>query len=166
MPGAVDLAGAPVDPFAQVGPRGLVLLFVRTDCPISNRYAPRLQDLAETFAPRGLAFFLVFPEDRTPPAAIRRHVGDFGYRLPVLRDPGHTLVTRSGAQVTPEAAVFDPAGTLVYRGRIDDRYRGLGQARPAATGSELEEVLEELAADRPVAARFTPAVGCRIEAPR
>jgi hypothetical protein len=42
---ATDLEGKPVDRFA---PRGkiVVLIFVRTDCPISNRYAPVIQQVS------------------------------------------------------------------------------------------------------------------------
>jgi hypothetical protein len=39
-----------------------VLVFVRTDCPISNRYAPELRRLQDRFAPRGMAFWLVYPD--------------------------------------------------------------------------------------------------------
>ena len=46
---AEDLDGKPVDAFALSHSRVVVLLFVRTDCPISNRYAPRLQKLSEKF---------------------------------------------------------------------------------------------------------------------
>ena len=40
----------------------MVLLFIRTDCPISNRYAPDLERLYERFAPQGVEFRLVYPE--------------------------------------------------------------------------------------------------------
>ena len=43
----VDLDGRPADPFRLAGSKIVVLLFVRTDCPISNRYAPTIQDLSE-----------------------------------------------------------------------------------------------------------------------
>ena len=39
----VDLAGKPVDPLHANPGKPVVLIFVRTDCPISNRYAPTIQ---------------------------------------------------------------------------------------------------------------------------
>ena len=44
------------------GEKAVVLLFARTDCPVSNRYAPDLQRLYEKFAPQGIDFRLVYPE--------------------------------------------------------------------------------------------------------
>ena len=38
-----------------------VLIFVSTDCPVSNRYAPEITRLLEEFSPRGVRFQLVYP---------------------------------------------------------------------------------------------------------
>src|ERR1700760_1805592 len=43
--GAVDLTGAAVDPLRASGEKIVVLVFVRVDCPISNRYAPTIQEI-------------------------------------------------------------------------------------------------------------------------
>ena len=45
------LDGVPVEPFAPArGIEATVLLFVMTDCPISNRYAPEIRRLHDEFA--------------------------------------------------------------------------------------------------------------------
>jgi len=67
---------------------------------------------------------------------------EFNYKLPALRDPEHALVKKSGAKVTPEAAVFNSKRDLVYHGRIDDLYREFGKARRAATTHELADAIE------------------------
>src|SRR5689334_201117 len=38
----------------------IVCLFTRTDCPISNSYAPEVRRMYEKFSPRGVAFYLVY----------------------------------------------------------------------------------------------------------
>lgn len=144
-----------------------VLVFTRTDCPISNRYAPELRRLRERFAPRGVAFRLVYPDAAESAEAIREHLRAFGYGADAVRDPGHELVRLTGATVTPEAAVFvaDPAGPrMVYRGRIDDRAVDFGRTRPLPRTRDLERVLEALTSGRTVAPRTTPAIGCFIAA--
>lgn len=163
-PPLVDLDGRPADPLAD-GAAATVFLFVRTDCPISNRYAPELRRLWQEHAPRGAAFYLVYPDAAETPGEIRRSTEAFGYPFPALRDPEHRLVARTGATVTPEAAVFDAAGRMVYRGRIDDRWAGLGRPRAAPTRRDLDEVLAALLAGEPVAPRTTPAIGCFIPEP-
>ena len=127
---AVDLSGAPVDPLKAVGGKVVVLIFVRTDCPISNRYAPTIQRLSAQHAGKA-AFWLVYPDKAESAEAIRKHERDFHYELPALRDRRHTLVKESLAQITPEAAVFDATHRLVYHGRIDNLYEDFGRARAA-----------------------------------
>jgi hypothetical protein len=161
----LDLAGGPIDPLPRPGAGPAVLVFVRTDCPIANRYAPELRRLHDRFARRGISFWLVYPDPSETPDAIRRHQRDFGLGFRAVRDPQHELVRATQATVTPEVAVFistGPEPRLVYRGRIDDRYVDFGRARPAPTRRDLREVLTALAAGSAVAPRTTAAVGCFI----
>src|SRR5258705_11944192 len=52
--GKVD---TPIDP-----PKVVVCLFTRTDCPVSNSYAPEVRRIYEKFSPRGGGFYLVYPD--------------------------------------------------------------------------------------------------------
>lgn len=159
--GPVNLAGKPQDPFASHS-AVTVLLFVRTDCPITNRYAPELQRLAHEFKTRSVAFWLVYPDRDEAPAHIQAHIRDFGFPGQPLRDPHHDLVHKAHATVAPEAAVFDSAGKLAYHGRIDDRYVEIGTTRPAAQVHDLEDAINAVLIGRPVAHAETRAVGCSL----
>jgi hypothetical protein len=161
----LDLAGHEVDPLPRPGARPAVLVFVRTDCPIANRYAPELRRLQDRYARKGVAFWLVYADPAETPEAIRRHQHDFGLGFHALRDAKHELVKMTQVTVTPETAVFvgSAAGPrMVYRGRIDDRYVDFGRSRPAPTTRDLREVLQALAAGSTLTPRTTPAVGCFI----
>lgn len=136
-----------------------VLVFVTTDCPISNRYAPEVQRLAGRFAGK-VEFTLVYPVPTDSDAAIREHVRTFGYTVPWQRDRSQALVKKTGVTVTPEVAVIDSAGTVLYRGRIDDRYIDFGRDRPQPTVRDLERSLDAILAGKPVPVRETRAVGC------
>jgi len=162
--GVVTLDGRALDPLAAPG-GPTVLVFARTDCPISNRYAPELRRLHDRFASTGARFWLVYPDGDEGAEQIRRHGREFAFGFEALRDPGHELVRRTGATVTPEVAVFAPGADgprMVYRGRIDDRATDFGRTRPAPTRRDLEEVLDALAQGKTVAPRATRAVGCFI----
>ncbi|MCI0418062.1 MAG: redoxin domain-containing protein [Acidobacteria bacterium] len=150
------------DLFSPHGEKAVVLLFVRTDCPVSNRYAPELQRIYQKYSTRGVDFWLLYPESGLTAAAMEKHRREYGYTVPALLDVRHQHVTRARARVTPEAAVF-VRGQLVYRGRVDDRYVDIGTARPAATRHDLEDVLAAVAAGKSVRQRETKAVGCAIE---
>lgn len=156
-----DLDGRRVDPLSGDA-KATVFLFVRSDCPISNRYAPEVGRLHERFSRRDVEFWLVYPDPDETTEAIRRHMEEYGYRFGALRDPGHELVRRTGAKVTPEAVVFDGSGALVYRGRIDDRYVAFGKARAAATSHDLEDALQAVLDGGTVRNPTTKAVGCFI----
>jgi hypothetical protein len=156
-----DLAGKPFDPFRAAGGRVVVLIFVRTDCPISNRYAPIIQQLGAERATEA-AFFLVYPSRKETADAIRKHQKDFGYTFAAIRDPQHVLVKQSEAQITPEAAVFNAGGRLVYHGRIDNLYQDFGHARKSATTHELADAIEAAIAGKSLSGSATPAVGCYI----
>ena len=156
-----DLSGERVNPLAKGDPAS-VFLFLRSDCPISNRYAPELRRLHESFSPRGVRFWLVYVDPQEKPESIQRHAEE--YRVPgeILRDSHHDLVRLTGARVTPEAAVFDSGGSLVYRGRIDDRYPDFGKARARPNRRDLRLALESVLQGEPVAEPETRAVGCFI----
>jgi hypothetical protein len=162
----IDLAlptpgGKNVDPFHHRQTKAVVFVFTRTDCPISNRYAPEVERLYEKFK-KDVDFWLVFVDRNEPEGAILKHVREYGYQFGAILDRKHELVKLAQATVTPEAAVF--AGKqLIYRGRIDDRYAAFGKARRAPAHHDLEEVLDAIAAGRPVKPATTRAIGCFIE---
>jgi hypothetical protein len=159
----LDVDNRIVDPFlAAEQSKAIVFLFASVDCPISNRYAPAVQRLHAAFGPQGVAFWLIYPNPAETPEAIREHVKAFNYPVHALRDPRHELVKFAGVTVTPESAVYDSRHTLVYRGRIDDRYVSLGVERPAATQHDLQDALSATLERRPVKEPHTPAVGCFI----
>lgn len=159
--GPLDLNGKPLDPFA--GPSGVrVLLFVRTDCPITNRYAPELQRLGKEFAHRDVQFWLVYVDPSETPAAIKSHIEEYGFPGKPVRDPEHLLAKRAHATVAPEAAVFDTTGKLQYHGRIDDRYVDIGRSRQQADVHDLENAISAVLAGKPVANPQTRAIGCSL----
>jgi thiol-disulfide isomerase/thioredoxin len=158
--GLVDLDGKPADPFAAGQP--VVLLFLRTDCPVSNSYAPEIRRLRDTYSGTGIAFWMVYPDPDEPIADIRRQLADYQLTGPALRDPKTALARLAQARVTPEAAVFNAAHALVYHGRIDDRFAAFGVKRTEPTQRDLAEVLDCIVAGRAVTNAPARAVGCAI----
>lgn len=144
------------------GRAATVLVSLSTECPISNEYLPTLNRLAERYRSRGVNFIGLNPSSGESLDDMRRHAAEHRLAFPFLKDEGGKVSRRLLIQVTPEARVFDPAGKIVYRGRIDDRYRaGVGSSGAAASG-ELEKALEEILAGKPVSVSRTRAVGCPV----
>ena len=158
----LDLDGHAITPLQTGGSNANVFVFINTDCPISNRYAPEIRRLHDEFAPQGVKFWLVYPNPTVSPEEIRRHLEDYHYPCEALRDPRHELVKQAQARVTPEAAVFVPGPKLVYHGRIDDRYVDFGKERPSPSQRDLHDVLRSVVAGKPVTNAPAPAVGCYL----
>ena len=157
--GPTDLTGKAAQLFDKDRSRPTVLIFVRTDCPISNRYAPELIRLHKEFSDRA-DFYLVYADPASSAGAIQQHMAEYGYTFGALRDPGHDLVKRAKARVTPEAAVFSASGHLLYHGRIDNRYVDFGKSMPHPTRRDLEEALRAVVVGKPVQVATTAAIGC------
>jgi thiol-disulfide isomerase/thioredoxin len=158
----LDLDGQPFDLWQAAPDKVTVVVFTRSDCPISNRAAPDIRQLYESFHPRGVEFYLVYVDPKEQPEAIRTHLKQYEYPCAALRDPGHVLVAATGATVTPEAVVFDANRKVAYRGRIDDRNSDFGKSGSVAIKHDLADAIEATLAGQPVAEPVTKAVGCYI----
>jgi thiol-disulfide isomerase/thioredoxin len=156
-----DLTGNPVDPLKLANGKVVVLVFVRTDCPVSNRYAPTIQKLSAEYGGKA-TFWLVYPSKPESAEVIRKHEREYGYKIPALRDPQHVLVRIGQVQITPEVAVFDASRRLVYHGRIDNLYEDIGRARRAATTHELEDAVSAAISGKSLDVSATHGVGCYI----
>jgi hypothetical protein len=158
--GPFDLNGAQADPFRAASGKVVVFVFIRTDCPVSNRYAPLIRQLSARYAEK-VSFWLVYPDKRTSAEDIKKHERDFNYTLPAIHDPQHVLVKQGQVQITPEVAVFDASHRLTYHGRIDDQFQDLGHPRRAATTHELDGAIRA-AISGTAAPAHAAGVGCYI----
>ena len=154
------LDGTTVTPLAA--PSGVtLLLFVTTDCPIANRYAPEVRRIHEAFGDR-VTFWLVYAGTDRPTAELAAHHASFGFSFDAVRDPEGALVAATGVTVTPEVAVYAADQQLIYRGRIDDQYVEFGVTRAVPATRDLRDVLAGLVAGERLTFTETQAVGCYI----
>jgi thiol-disulfide isomerase/thioredoxin len=158
---ALDLSGKTINPFEVSGGKPLVLIFVRTDCPVSNRYAPTIQALSHKYA-RAAVMMLVYPDKSETPQDIEKHLHDYGYKMAALRDTQRELVKVSQVEITPEAAVFNARGDLIYHGRIDNWYVDFGHARSAPTTHELDQAIQSALNSAHPAPASVSGIGCYI----
>jgi thiol-disulfide isomerase/thioredoxin len=141
--------------------KAVVVVFMGTECPISNAYSPVLSGLAEEYAGKGVLFVGVNSNRQDDAAAIARHAKEFSITFPVLKDDGTTLADRFQAKRTPEAFVLDGERIVRYRGRIDDQM-DKGIKRPEPTKRELADALDAVLKGREVAQAVTEPAGCII----
>ena len=141
-------------------------IFITSDCPISNYYAPTIQQLCRDAGRKGLSCTLVYEDVDFNDARLRAHLSEYGYRdIPARIDQDRSIARRAGATVTPQAVLWDSQGNVRYRGRIDNRYESLGKPRRVVTDRPLENAVDAVLAGRAVASPDTPALGCYIVFP-
>jgi hypothetical protein len=157
----LDIAGNKRSLVDLRGRVATVLVCWSVECPISNEYIPTLNRLAERYAPRGIQLIAVDPNAGETLEAMRAHAQEQRLALPFLADEGGKVARRLRFEVTPEVRVFDAEGALVYRGRIDDRYRSGSGGKPSI--ADLEQVFDALLAGKPIAQSRTKPVGCPVQ---
>jgi thiol-disulfide isomerase/thioredoxin len=158
--------GTMVRPFEPSGAAN-VLVFVATDCPVSNGYAPELQRMCRAYASKGVTCLLLYEDADVTPDAVRKHLAEYRYADGIVAaiDTDGAAARRVGATVTPEAAVIDRTGAIRYRGRIDNQYAALGRPRRVVTAHDLQDAVEAVLAGKSVSTPTTTPIGCFIVPP-
>jgi thiol-disulfide isomerase/thioredoxin len=142
--------------------KATVFIFVATECPNSNSYAPVLARLYREYSPRGVAFFYVYSDPAESTSTVLKHDADFKTPFPALLDPRQTLARETGARSTPEVVILGPQGQQLYRGRVDNRFVEPGKTRYQPTENDLDEALSAILNGKAVPHPVTRTIGCAI----
>src|SRR5438067_6860791 len=106
--------------------KAYVIIFTTTQCPLVQRYLPRLKELSSQYGEKGVRFLAlnVGPDDSIKEIAYQalEHDADF----PFAKDFDGQCARAVGATRTPEVVVLDAEKKIRYRGRIDNQYRLAG----------------------------------------
>ncbi len=151
------------------GSKALMVVFTCNHCPTANAYEARLARFQAEYAPRGVKFVAISPNDPLAVrpdelgytdlddsfAAMKIRARDHHFAYPYLYD-GETQATSRefGVLATPHVFVFDADRKLRYQGRFDD-----GEVKPVKSHDAINAV-EAILADKPVAVETTRVVGC------
>ena len=153
-----DVDGKKATLSALSGAVGAVIVVRDAECPVTQRYSPRLVELEKEFGPKGYTFTYV---DVTPHSRADAKADAAKYQLTgrTILDADRKIVNALRAASAAEAFVIDARGTLRYRGAIDDQY-GIDYHKAAPTVSYLREALGRVSSGREIVRRQTDAPGC------
>ena len=144
--------------------RGVVLIFLSTECPMCNEAIPRLNKLATQYQKLGIELFGVISDRTVTRQQALEHHTKFRIKFPMILDAGKSLRELTGASHTPEAFVFDRDGKQIYRGLIDDSSERLGK-KNSAKKNYLADAMHAAAGNHRLPVSRTQAVGCLLEEP-
>lgn len=162
------VAGATVSREALAG-RPLVVVFTCNHCPYAIHVEDRLIEQAHGWLAAGVGVVAIssndadaHPEDSFEAMAARAQEKE--YPFPYLYDETQNVARAFDAACTPDFYLFDAAGYLVYRGRLDDGRpaRSHTEGVPVTT-SDLDDAVRQLLDTGAVTVDQIPSLGCNIK---
>jgi peroxiredoxin len=142
------------------GKNGAVLIFIATQCPVSNGYNERMEKLSQEYKAKGITVIGINANSTESASDVKDHAAKNNLTFPILKDEGNKIADALGATRTPEAYFLDAGNKLLYHGRIDNS-RDITQVN----ASELRDALEAALAGKPVPKTTANAFGCSIKRP-
>lgn len=146
----------------HVGPRATVLVFLNTQCPISNGYIVTLNEFARRFAGQGVAVVGLNSNAGVSLKDMAAHKKEFGIQFPVFRDAGAVIADLTKVDHCPEVVLVSSGGTVQYRGRIDERYTRRGGSAGEIRRQDLILATEQFLKGENISVPVTEAIGCPI----
>ncbi|MCU0454577.1 MAG: thioredoxin family protein [Bacteroidetes bacterium] len=140
------------------GSKAIVVMFIATQCPVSNDYNERMATIEKDYRGKGITFLGVNSNKQESVEEIREHAAKHGFAFPVLKDHKNVIADRFKASFTPEVYVLSGSFDILYHGRIDD-----SQRLAKVTVKDLRVTLDEILAGKPVTTPRTKAFGCTIK---
>lgn len=151
-----------LDEFLPDEQRGIVLVFLGTECPVARQYVPRLNELHREFGPRGIPFVAVFSDVGTDVFSMATYAEEQDLAFPSVKDIDHRLADLLEVQTTPEVVLLDAKLEKKYQGAIDNQFQRHGR-RAAASENYLAEATSALLADQPIKRAYMTPSGCPLE---
>ena len=153
-----DVAGREHTLASLRGKAGTVLIFVSTQCPVSNMYNERMQKLAEDYRAKGVSVVGINSNKLETPDVIKSHAAEKNLTFMILKDSGARVADRLGATKTPEAFFLDAQNRLVYHGALDN-----AQNPVMVNTHHLRNAVDAVLAGKPVERPEVKAFGCSIK---
>lgn len=138
--------------------------FLYPDCPMSQRYGPVLSEIRRGYQERGVRVVGIVCELKSP-EELQQYIAEYNIDFPIYTDEDFHLVRQMGVTVTPEVVVVNAIGSVLYQGRIDDRYWERGVKTPGEPEPELQNALDDALAGRTINNPKTEPAGCPIDRP-
>lgn len=136
----------------------IVILFIATECPVSNVYNERMESIHKKYSQKGFAFLGINSNKAEYIDRIKEHAMENGLTFPILKDDKNIIADMFEASVTPEAYVLNSDFEILYHGRIDN-----SRNESEVVSKDLENALDEIYMGKDVGRKETKAFGCSIK---
>ncbi|MFZ6034080.1 MAG: thioredoxin family protein [Melioribacter sp.] len=138
--------------------KAIVIMFIATQCPVSNEYNSRMIELYKDYKDKGVSFVGINSNKQESVEEIKEHAKENGFEFVILKDEKNVIADKFGASVTPEIYVLNGDFEILYHGRIDD-----SRKEDEVKTHDLRVALDEILAGKKVSNPKTKAFGCTIK---
>ena len=148
--------------------KGFIVIFTCNHCPYAKAYESRIIGLNHKYASQGYPVIAINPNDpKVEPQdsfeGMQQRAKEKGFTFPYLFDVGQKIYPLYGATRTPHVFVLQKENgknIVRYIGAIDDNYADASDV----SHKYVEEAVDALLSNKPVAQSSTVAIGCSIKA--
>lgn len=144
--------------------KGYIVIFTCNECPYAKMYEDRINDLNNTYAPKGYPVIAIMPNDPSVQPGdgftqMQARAKEKGFTFPYLMDEGQTVFPKYGATKTPHVFLLDAKKVVKYIGAIDNNPKNAA----AADVKYVENAIAALEGGSDPDPDYTKAVGCGIK---
>ena len=144
--------------------KAIVIVQREKDCPIAEKYGPRLVRLEQTYSPKGIQFIYNYVGKVKIQESAKKDLDTFGFKAPYVMDVRYELINVLKAQTTGDIFILTPERRVIYKGPLDDQHHLL-QSALKARNHYVEDILKDIIAGKSIIPRERPAPGCVLTRP-
>lgn len=150
--------------FSKAADSITVYIFLSETCPICQNQTLTLRQLYDSYKGKGVSFVGVFSNAEFSDAeTIKKFGKKYKLDFELKKDEGQALCNRFSATITPQVFVVRNSGNeVLYQGKVDNSFEGIGKKRQVITNHYLADALESILSGLPVVVKQTEPVGCYI----
>jgi len=134
--------------------KAIVIMFIATQCPVSNAYNTRMAKIYSKFKDKNISFIGINSNKQESIKEIKEHAKSNNLDFVILKDSNNVIADHFEASFTPEIFVLNNKFEKLYHGRIDDS-RKIANVKT----SDLQNVLREIITDKEIRVKETKAFG-------
>jgi peroxiredoxin len=138
--------------------KAIVIMFIATECPVSNAYNSRMEDLFKQYNPKNISFLGINSNKAESVEMIKEHAVENGLTFTILKDKDNVVADEFEASFTPEVYVLNSEYDILYHGRIDN-----SKNEADVVTQDLKNALDDILAGKEVTNKTTKAFGCSIK---
>jgi thiol-disulfide isomerase/thioredoxin len=140
-----------------------VNFFLLDECRICQYYGPLLGELYDNYHSDEINFAGYFPNFSSKRAQIAEFKASNKIPFELKTDYYKKRSKKYNLEVLPSVVIYDEiAEKVLYTGRIDNRFYGVGRQRQVTSSHDLVEALDAIVNKQTISNNSTQAVGCFI----